>query len=189
LIFSFFLNSNLNFGTGCYRWVALPYPAVAAVTAVYHAVTTGKKTLVGRHDADEDEDGLGIRGRGCSAASPACAPYENPPRGCSAAGRSPVPPHARLHAEAHGSQSRRLQRRATRARQSRAARRAAPRWPPRAAPRDAAPRLHELPNAGRSWRKDWVGMSSRRWGSCGRRRFEGAAARTADLAAASSAST
>jgi hypothetical protein len=36
-------NSNLNFGTGCYRWVPLPYPAVAAVTAVYRAVTNGKK--------------------------------------------------------------------------------------------------------------------------------------------------
>jgi hypothetical protein len=44
LIFSFFnSNSNLNFSTGCYRWVPLPYPAVVAVTAVYGAVTTGRK--------------------------------------------------------------------------------------------------------------------------------------------------
>jgi hypothetical protein len=42
--FIFNSNSNLNFRTGCYRWVPLPYPAVAAVTAVYRAVTTGKKT-------------------------------------------------------------------------------------------------------------------------------------------------
>jgi hypothetical protein len=41
--FFIFLNSNLNFGTGCYRWVLLPYPAVATITAVYRAVTTVKK--------------------------------------------------------------------------------------------------------------------------------------------------
>jgi hypothetical protein len=38
-------NSNLNFCTGCYRWGPLPYPAVAAVTAVYRAVTDGKKRV------------------------------------------------------------------------------------------------------------------------------------------------
>jgi hypothetical protein len=41
--FFHFFNSNLNFWDGCYRWVPLPYPAVAAV---YHAVTDGKKNAV-----------------------------------------------------------------------------------------------------------------------------------------------
>jgi hypothetical protein len=42
--FFIFLNSNLNlnFSTGCYRWYRYRTPAV---TAVYRAVTTGKKTL------------------------------------------------------------------------------------------------------------------------------------------------
>jgi hypothetical protein len=44
--FFIFLNSNLNFGAGSYRWVPLPYPAVGAVTAVSRAVTSGKKTLL-----------------------------------------------------------------------------------------------------------------------------------------------
>jgi hypothetical protein len=45
--FFYFLNSNLNFVTGCYRWVPLPYPSGSSGTAVYRAVTTGKKTLGG----------------------------------------------------------------------------------------------------------------------------------------------
>jgi hypothetical protein len=36
-------NSNLKFGTSCYRSVPLPYPAVTTFTAVYRAVTDGKK--------------------------------------------------------------------------------------------------------------------------------------------------
>jgi hypothetical protein len=38
-------NSNLNFWAGSTGWVPLPYQAVAAVTAVYRAVTDGKKSL------------------------------------------------------------------------------------------------------------------------------------------------
>jgi hypothetical protein len=44
LLFSFFeFKFKFEFSTGCYRWIPLPYPVV---TAVYRAVTTGKKTLV-----------------------------------------------------------------------------------------------------------------------------------------------
>jgi hypothetical protein len=46
IVFAFFnSNSNLKFDTGCYRSVPLPYPAVATVTAVTGAVTSGEKTL------------------------------------------------------------------------------------------------------------------------------------------------
>jgi hypothetical protein len=36
---------KFEFLGGFYSWVPLPYPAVTAVTAVYRAVPSGKKTL------------------------------------------------------------------------------------------------------------------------------------------------
>jgi hypothetical protein len=60
------LNSNLNLG-GSYCWVPLPYPAVTAVTAVYRAAPSGKKTLLPTATAT-------LRGVRTACSTPSAAP-------------------------------------------------------------------------------------------------------------------